>query len=380
MHSRHVASSVALVLALFLATVYFSEGSAAANSIRDLRFVSYDAFTRVVVECDREISFSQNLLKSPDRLYFDLEGTLPSEYDQSEVLINDDRVGSVRIGRQDGGTSRVVIGLNSYSDFNVYVLSGPPRLVVEINAGLVRREPVVPRSRVVVIDPGHGGRDPGAIGRRGLQEKDVALDVALKLKRILETKYAVKVYLTREDDRFLELKERTTFANGRGADLFISLHVNASPSRKTRGIETWFLNNPSNEYDQRVAARENAISEEKLRQSQTELGFILTSLERELKRDESIRLANYLQNSLVRNMRSRYSRRIDDHGVKFSLFYVLVGAEMPAALVEVGFITNSGEELMLRKTSYRKDLANSIAKAINSYLSTLPDLPKLARR
>ncbi|MGW8272055.1 MAG: N-acetylmuramoyl-L-alanine amidase family protein, partial [Thermodesulfovibrionales bacterium] len=243
-----------------------------------------------------------------------------------------------------------------------------------------RREPVIPRSRVVVIDPGHGGRDPGAIGRRGLQEKDVALDVALKLKRILETKYAVKVYLTREDDRFLELKERTTFANGRGADLFISLHVNASPSRKTRGIETWFLNNPSNEYDQRVAARENAISEEKLRQSQTELGFILTSLERELKRDESIRLANYLQNSLVRNMRSRYSRRIDDHGVKFSLFYVLVGAEMPAALVEVGFITNSGEELMLRKTSYRKDLANSIAKAINSYLSTLPDLPKLARR
>lgn len=380
MSLRYVTSRFVLALVLVVSAFFPVEGSAAANSIRDVRFSTYDAFTRVVIECEAEISFRQNFLKSPDRLYFDLSGTNPSAFEQNEVFINDERVSTVRIGRPDGDTSRVVIGLNAYSDFNIYVLDGPPRLVVEINTGIVRREPSIPRSRVVVIDPGHGGRDPGAIGRRGLEEKDVTLDVALKLRQVLESKYAVKVYLTREDDRFLELKERTTFANGRSADLFISLHVNASPSRRTRGIETWFLNNPSNEYDQRVAARENAISEEKLRQSQTELGFILTSLERELKRDESIRLAGYIQNSLVRNMSSRYSRRIEDHGVKYSLFYVLVGAEMPAALVEMGFITNSSEELMLRKPSYRKDLANSVAKAINSYLSTLPDLPKLARR
>lgn len=352
----------------------------ASNAIRDIRFSEAESFTRIVVECESEISYTRNFLQFPERLYFDLENTDPAGFFQKEIMVDDDSVSTIRIGKQEGGVSRVVIGLKSYSDFNIYSLENPYRLVIDINKGESSVEEFMPRGRVVVIDPGHGGHDPGAIGRRGVKEKDVVLDIAKKLKKILETKYAVKVFLTRDDDRYLELKERTDFANRHNADLFVSVHINASRDRRTKGIETWFLNIPSSEYDKKVAARENAISEEKMRESQTELGFILTSLGRELKKEESIRLAHYVQNSLVNNMRTKYKRRIDDHGVKYTLFYVLVGADMPAILIESGFISNPSEELLLKKATYRKDIAHSIAKGINTYLSTLPDLPKLARR
>jgi N-acetylmuramoyl-L-alanine amidase len=382
--SRVIILICALTSSLAFSNDTFSAGD--QNSIREIRYSSNDAFTRIIIECEKEIVFSQNLLKFPDRLYFDLKETLPSVFNQQEIKVNDGAVESIRIGRYDTGISRVVIGLKSYSDFNVYTYENPYRLVIDINndvsngQSMQANEPVIPRKRVVVIDPGHGGHDPGATGRRGLKEKDVVLGIAKELKQILESKYAVKVFLTREDDRYLELKERTDFANNRQADLFVSIHANASPDRKTKGIETWFLNFPDNDYAKRVAARENYISEEKMKKSQTELGFVLVDLARNLKRDESLRLAHYIQNSLVRNLSVRYKNRIEDHGVKYTLFYVLVDADMPAALVETGFITNPDEEMLLRKDSYRSDLAYSLAKGINSYLSTLPDLPKLAKR
>ncbi|MGE5894627.1 MAG: N-acetylmuramoyl-L-alanine amidase [bacterium] len=356
-----------------------AQPSESPTAILGIRFSTNPSFTRIIIECDGDIIYSQNLLRFPDRLYFDLQNTLPGK-SRNEIAVDDPAVKSIRVGIQDGTTSRIVIHLKSYSDYTIYSLEDPSRLVVEINHEEKREEPPMPKRKVVVIDPGHGGHDPGAIGRRGLKEKEVTLDAALKLKEILESRYGVQVYLTRETDRFLELSERTDYANSRRADLFISLHVNASPNRKTRGIETWFLNNPSNEYDQRVAARENAISEEKMKQSQTELGLILTSLNRELKREESIRLARYIQSSLVKNMTIQYKNSIDDHGIKYSFFYVLLGAEMPAVLIETGFITNLDDELLLRKSTYRKDLAQAIAKAIHSYLSTLPDYTKLAKR
>jgi len=378
---RKKAAVIVFVLMLLMAVGRVVSGEdTASNTIRDIRFSEAESFTRIVVECESEISYTRNFIQFPDRLYFDFENTDPATFFQKEMLVDDDTVSTIRIGKQDGGVSRVVIGLKSYSDFNIYTLEEPHRLVIDINKGTNSIEEFMPKGRVVVIDPGHGGRDPGAIGRRGIQEKDIVLDIAKQLKKILETKYAVKVFLTRDDDSYLELKERTNFANRHNADLFVSVHINASRDRDTKGIETWFLNIPSSEYDKKVAARENAISEEKMKESQTEVGLILTSIGRDFKRDESIRLAHYVQNSLINNLRKKYKRRIDDHGVKYTLFYVLVGADMPAVLIESGFISNPSEELLLKKSTYRKDIAHSIAKGINSYLSTLPDLPKLARR
>jgi len=370
---------IVFVTALFSSVIAFGDLQP-INSIKDIRFSESESFTRIVVECDAEISYTRNFLQFPDRLYFDIENTDPASFSQKEIIVDDESVSRIRIGKQDNGTSRVVIGLKSYSDFNIYSLTDPHRLVIDINKAAETIEEFMPRGRIVVIDPGHGGRDPGAIGRRGIKEKDIVLDIAKQLKKILESKYAVKVVLTREDDRYLELKERTQFANRHQPDLFVSLHINASRNKKTKGIETWFLNIPSSAYDKRIAARENAISEEKMQESQTELGFILASLERTFKREDSVRLAHYIQNSLVKGLRMKYKRRIEDHGVKSTLFYVLVGAERPSILVEAGFISNPSEELMLKKSAYRNDIANSIAKGINSFLSTLPDLPKLARR
>jgi len=348
------------------------------NSIRDIRFSTHDTFTRVVIELDREFSFTRKHLKFPERLYFDLAGTRSASFRKKVINIGDRGVNSVKIGQFNPTTARVVLRLGSYRDYNVYTLENPPRLVVDVHYGAAV-ERFIPRKRVVVIDAGHGANDSGAIGRHGLKEKDVVLDIAKRLKRVLERKYAVKVYLTRSTDRYLELRERAMFANRLHADLFISIHANASRNRRVRGIETWFLNFTTNREYQKVAARENSVSLDRQKQIETVEAQILASLGSDLKRDYSIRLANYIQNSLIRNMRARYKRRIHDLGVKYARFYVL-HTDMPSALVEVGFITNPEEERLLRRASYRALLASSIAKGINTFLSILPDMPKLARR
>lgn len=346
--------------------------------MQDIRYSSNDSFTKIVIECQDKIFFEKNLLKFPTRLYFDLLNTSPASFLKKEVSIDDPGIESVKVGQYNLTTTRVVLKLRSYDDFNVYTLNDPPRLVIEINYPN-KMEEFIPRKRVVIIDPGHGGKDPGAIGGRGLREKDVVLDLAKRVKKLLETKYAVQVYLTRSTDRFLELNDRAAFANRKNADLFISIHANASTKRKVKGIETWFLNFTNNKEYQRVAARENAISLEEQSEAETIKDQILTSLGSDLKRDSSIRLANYIQNSMVDYLGAKYKRRVADLGVKFARFYVL-HTDMPAALIEVGYITNREEERMLRTGSYRKDISYSIAKGIHTFLSTMPGMPKLALR
>ncbi len=348
------------------------------NVIIDIRYSSNETFTRIVVECKDKISFKKNLLKFPDRLYFDLHNTLPASFHKKEISINDTGIKAVKIGQFNSTTTRIVLKLKSYQDYTVYTLESPHRLVVDINHRS-KLEKFIPRKRIVVIDAGHGGKDPGALGRRGLREKDIALDVARRVKKVLETKYAVKVYLTRGTDRFLELKDRAAIANDKNADLFISIHANASRKRKTKGIETWFLNPSNNEEDQRVAARENAISLAKQKKAMPYEEQILASMWLQRKTEQSMRFAHYIQGSMIKNLRSLYKSRIKDLGVKNAFFYVL-HTKMPSVLLEIGFITNAEEERLLRKASYRKQLSYSIARGVNRYLSTLSDMPKLARR
>jgi N-acetylmuramoyl-L-alanine amidase len=209
-------------------------------------------------------------------------------------------------------------------------------------------------------------------------EKDVTLAIALKVKRILEKTGQYKVYLTRGKDEYLDLEKRAQIANKRGADIFVSIHANASPNRDGRGIESYILNWTDDEEAMKVAARENAITLRRMKEARSEIGLILASLELQAKRDDSLGLAHMIQGSLIKNVSDRYKDAMN-LGVKQALFYVLVGAKMPSVLVEVSFISNPTEEKLLRKNEYRESIAEGISEGIIKYLSTgrpVQDKPK----
>jgi N-acetylmuramoyl-L-alanine amidase len=239
-------------------------------------------------------------------------------------------------------------------------------------------KPLEQLTKRVVIDPGHGGHDTGAIGKNGLREKDVVLEISLLMAKILREKYHYEVFMTRSTDVFIPLEKRTEFANSKRADLFISVHVNANQEESVRGVETYFLNWTNNEEAMRVAARENDVTMKKMAEVQTELGSILTSLARESKRNESLRLANYVHREIIDSLNSRFDD-VRDLGVKQALFYVLIGSSMPAALVELSFITNENEEKLLEDDAYKENLSEAITKGINHYIKTLPGAPAYVR-
>ncbi|MCP3061583.1 N-acetylmuramoyl-L-alanine amidase [Myxococcus sp. K38C18041901] len=216
--------------------------------------------------------------------------------------------------------------------------------------------------RRVIIDPGHGGHDSGAIGKEGTREKDVALSISLNLADLLREK-GLEVVLTREDDRFIRLEDRAKFANTERGDLFISVHCNAASSRKLRGIETYTLNTSADRYSIRLAARENASSEKGI----SDLQFILADLATKANTEESSRLANQVQRSLVTELSGKYSD-IKGLGHKEALFYVLLGVKMPAILVETAFLSNPDEEKRLASGAYQTDVAKAIAHGVEEFL------------
>ncbi|MEE8483370.1 MAG: N-acetylmuramoyl-L-alanine amidase, partial [Nitrospinota bacterium] len=222
-----------------------------------------------------------------------------------------------------------------------------------------------PAIKVIVIDPGHGGKDPGAVGLKGLKEKDVVLDIAKRLRKELLRKCRCKVVLTRNRDVFIPLEERTAFANTQGADLFISVHVNANNSRRVRGVETYFLSPARSKAERYTAARENMVSNGTESKNINDLAFILSDMKNTSKINESSFMAASVQNSLVSTVGRKY--RVKDNGVKQAMFYVLHGARMPAVLVETSFISNPREEKRLKSASYRHQIAKGIALGVRNY-------------
>ncbi|HFQ89522.1 MAG TPA: N-acetylmuramoyl-L-alanine amidase [Desulfobulbus sp.] len=216
--------------------------------------------------------------------------------------------------------------------------------------------------RRIIIDPGHGGKDPGAMAF-GLKEKDIVLKVARYTASMLRKKYGYEVIMTRDRDVFLPLEERTAIANTKKGDLFVSIHVNAHPKHSASGLETFYLNLATNTEAMRVAARENATSTHNI----SELQDILTDLMKNSKIRESSRLARYVQTNLVQGL-ERDNYRVKDLGVKQAPFYVLIGAEMPAVLAEISFITNPAEAKLLHRDSYLRDVARQIAAGIAAYV------------
>ncbi|GAC1559096.1 MAG: hypothetical protein NVS2B9_20870 [Myxococcales bacterium] len=214
----------------------------------------------------------------------------------------------------------------------------------------------------MVIDPGHGGRDAGAIGPHGLREKDVALSIARKLASRLRAQ-GLEVVLTRDRDVFVPLDDRTRIANEARADLFVSIHCNAARKRKLSGVETWTLNVASNRYAARLAAFENAADERTV----SDLRLILADLATKANASDARELASSVQTSLVRNLRSRVGS-VRDNGVKQALFYVLLGTHMPSILVETAFLSNPEEEKRLRSARYQDGTAEAIARGVRDFL------------
>lgn len=218
------------------------------------------------------------------------------------------------------------------------------------------------KMRRVVVDPGHGGRDTGAIGPRGIREKDVALAIARVLAHRLRA-LGFTVILTRKDDSYVSLDERTRIANQAHADLFVSVHCNAARRRTLSGVETWTLNVASDRYATRLATFENADAERTV----SDLRLILADLATRANASDARDLAQAVQSSLVRNLRGHVGR-VEDHGVKQALFYVLLGAHMPAILVETGFISNPAEEARLRSRKYQGGTADAIARGLKEFV------------
>jgi len=220
-------------------------------------------------------------------------------------------------------------------------------------------------ARRIVIDPGHGGHDPGTIGRKKLQEKDLVLDVSLRLARLVRAELGAEVVMTRSTDVYVPLEERTAIANTKRADLFLSIHANGVRSAKARGIETYFLNFARSRHAEAVAARENAISEGTLK----DLQGLVKAITLNSKIDESRDFATSVQEAMVKGVRRKH--RVRDRGVHTAPFYVLIGADMPAVLAEIAFVSNPETERRLRTASYRDLLARSLFGGVKVYLESL---------
>ncbi|MDH3573248.1 MAG: N-acetylmuramoyl-L-alanine amidase [Desulfobacteraceae bacterium] len=355
-----------------------------------LRYWSNPSYTRVVIDADNEVSYTHRLLKKdvsikkPQRLYIDLNSSRLAKDITKVVPINDNLLIDARAGQYASNRVRVVVDIKSFETYKIFSLKNPFRIVIDV-WGTVDK-PVLPPIRTdqkdkkippgalakqlalgvsrIVIDPGHGGRDYGAPGYlRGVHEKNVVLKLARRLAKKIRKELGCEVIMTRNGDRNLTLEERTAIANTKNADLFISIHTNAARDKRAYGIETFFLNLATDNDAILVAARENATSTKNI----SDLETILSDLMQNAKINESSRLAVHVQKSMHRHLKKNYSR-IRNKGVKQAPFYVLLGAQMPAILIETSFISNPRECKRLNNTGYQDQMSEAIVKGIKEYI------------
>lgn len=352
--------------------------------VSGIRHWSSPHYTRVVIDIDKKVSFSKHLLKEdpelnkPRRLYIDLKDAR-IEPGLTSVPIHDGLLIQVRVAQHTPNTVRVVLDTKAIQDFKVFSLTNPFRIIIDVTEktqkGIgLKEEKDIHRTATakppewdvkrIVIDAGHGGKDPGALGRNGLKEKDVVLKIAKRLKGKIRQRLNCKVVLTRKDDTFLPLEERTAIANTKKADLFISIHTNAHKNRNFCGIETYYLNLTTDKDALELAARENATSAQNI----SDLQVILRDLVLNSMIIKSSALAECIQECMVHRLRRNY-KDINDLGVKQAPFIVLMGAKMPSVLVEVSFITNKKEARRLTNDRYLDDIAQGIADGVIKYIN-----------
>lgn len=375
------------VLALSALAPHFAraqEERAGRTRVQALRHWSYPAYTRVVIELSGPVSTRVEQLAAdaaadrPDRLYLDLPNVWVGHAWDAPQPVGDGLLAAIRLGQFQSGAARAVIDLARYERHRMFALTGPDRIVIDVYGEAARGEgatsaapslatqgltPAPERKLLVVLDPGHGGDDPGSSGPRGLSEKEITLAVARSAKSRLEER-GFDVMLTRNGDRTLSLEERTAFAEGARGDVFVSIHVNAAPRSRVRGIETYYLDANHERHALRVAARESGVAPGQL----DELQRVLASFKVSEVGSRSAVLAHALQSELVGGVRDTYGG-VEDLGVKRGPFHVLFLSGAPAVLVEIGFLSNPVEANRLRSTLYREVIAEQIARGLSRYRS-----------
>ncbi len=368
----------ALVAALALSLLGIAKPPGLGDVVA-VRHWSYPEYTRVVVELSREVETEVRRLPAdrragrPERLYLDLDGVWVGRVPAEGIPVGDGLLRDVRLGQNTLRRTRVVIDLERYESHRLITLAHPHRVVIDVYGprdapgrpdaarGAPLRLPAALRSvRTIVIDPGHGGRDPGAIGVGGLREKDVTLRLARDLGRDLAGR-GFRVAFTREDDRTIGLEERTAIAESVSGDVFVSVHANAARRRSVHGIETYYLNENHERHSLNLAARENGIP----RQQVNALQHTLARLQMEEIMPHSQRLARLVQDRMVNGLPRR--KRAEDLGVKKGPFYVLFLSNMPAILIEAGFLTNRDDAARLRDPAYLELLSAQIAEGLARY-------------
>jgi len=342
---------------------------------------------RYTLELSHETEFVTQRLAEPTRVFFDLSDTAIPDNLDIPGYSNGQAQPSIRIGRRINNTTRVVLDLPDSTNCTVFNLYEPFRIVADCHppktdnattkvsipdtptvAALENHSDIpltLPRqlglsvSRVV-IDPGHGGRDPGASGH-GLTESALTLDLAQRVTTQLHAS-GVEVLLTRQSDQFVPLEHRVDLTTRNSADLFISLHVNASQREETRGIETYVLDFTDDDQSRLVAAREN----QQTGQTLSELDSYVTAITNSAKISESDRLALYIQKHLVTTLRT-VAPDMPDLGIKQAPFVVLLGTQVPSVLVEIGFLSNASDAALLKTEQFRESVASAIASAVLHY-------------
>ncbi len=393
-------------------------------TVERIRYIGTLGYSRVLVDLSGPVEYHIEAVRPdggsgpPDRLVIDFRGAKLGPEARQPLEVRDEVLRRIRTGQYTNETARIVLDLARNVEPRAFVLSDPHRLVVDLKgkplgeaAEPQTAKPGVPapaldgtqasatttaplasalpargaraphraerppeaaaRSLRVVIDPGHGGKDPGARGLRGLAEKDVVLNVSKLLATRLRGD-GIEVFLTRRDDRFLSLEERTALANSQSADLFLSVHANASSNAALRGVEIYYLNNTDNRGTLRLAAMENNLHwdphDPKLAGEIPDLSYILSDLRQTYKVEESKQLAEQLQGAVVSRLGADWDG-VEDLGVKEGPFYVLVGAYMPCVLVEVSFLTNAVEGRRLGTAKYQRALADGIYEGVRRYIA-----------
>jgi N-acetylmuramoyl-L-alanine amidase len=382
-----------------------------AVMLKTIRREALAGAVRVTLELEGEATFHDEEIDNPHRVFIDLQNTRPVDALKDVTQsFTDDLVRQIRVGRQIGTHTRIAVDLNAAAPHTVYALYNPYRVVVDFARELdadkgtktllttkdakdtkpasqntKAADPIVVPATPslngrggfslsrqlglgvarIVIDPGHGGYDPGAMND-GLSEADLVLDLALRLEKLLLKQPGVEVVMTRRSNVFVPLEERTAIANREGADLFLSIHANASEDDRVRGIETYFLNFAPNPAAEAIAARENAASARTMRQ----LPDIVKAIALNNKIDESRDFASLVQSSMMDRLK-RSNKSAKDLGVKQAPFMVLIGATMPSILAEVSFLTNRQEAALLRSSAYRQQIAAALFNGVMRYQKSL---------
>ena len=391
------------------ATAPRPEPASPPTTVRNIRHWVGDSHTRVVIDLSGPTPHTEGRLTDPDRVFFDFHGARPAEELESRAFpIEGSHLRRIRLGVPEEKTTRVVLDFSNIREVTVFPLPDPYRLVVDIHgappvrvadssgeeagrpppasaaaareAGEDEAAPSAPGRtesgysvarqlgagvRRIVIDAGHGGKDPGT--RAGsLREKDIALDIAKRVRDDLEGR-GFEVIMTREKDIFIPLEQRAFIANSREADIFVSIHVNAARNRRARGLETFYLNLATSDDAIEVAARENASTG---RVRMADVDNLLKQILNHTWKEESREFATTIQAEMAESILGRVSHPLN-RGVKTAGFHVLLGAKMPAVLVEVGFVSNRDEAKQLRTPAHRQKLAAAIADGVSRYAATL---------